>query len=228
MGAEDKILLRAVSIRKDFFQGQKVLTVLQDLSLDIHKRDALCIVGPSGAGKSTFLQILGLLDSPTSGSVFYTNTNLSRANEEEKAGFRRDKIGFVFQFHYLLSEFTALENVMIAGQIGGMSRKKSKKEAERLLSLLGLKDRRRHFPSELSGGEQQRTALARALMNRPEILFTDEPTGNLDVKNSIKILDILFELRETLGIALVAVSHDLQFSKRFPKVLRMKDGKWCS
>ena len=223
-----RVLLKASSIGKEFRQGQRVLTVLRDLSLEIHERDALCIVGPSGAGKSTFLQILGLLDSPTSGSVFYANTNLSRASEEEKARFRRDKIGFVFQFHYLLSEFSALENVMIAGQIGGMSRKKSKAEAERLLSLLGLKDRQRHFPSELSGGEQQRAALARALMNRPKILFTDEPTGNLDVKNSIKILDILFELRETLGVALAAVSHDLQFSKRFPKVLPMRDGKWCS
>ena len=221
-------LLKTSSITKEFSQGNSILKVLQGLDLEIAKQDAICITGPSGAGKSTFLHILGTLDRPTSGSVFYKNKNLSTADSNDKAQFRREKLGFVFQFHYLLQEFNMIENIMVAGQIGGMSSQEAKENALYFIKLLELEQRQNHFPSELSGGEQQRTAVARALMNKPEVLLMDEPTGNLDTRNSMRILDIIFELRQRLGLTLVAVSHDSHFSKSFPKILEMKDGQWVS
>ena len=226
MNTKTQSLLKTVSICKSFHKGSHKIDVLKGLSLDIHKKEALCIVGPSGAGKSTFLHILGTLDPPSSGHVFFKNQNLSSAGEEEKACFRRHKLGFVFQFHYLLSEFNMLENIMIAGHIGGLSPEQSKDKAYELMKWLNLSHRALHFPSELSGGEQQRAAIARALMNEPEILLADEPTGSLDAQHSIKILDLLFELRERLDLTLAAVSHNPHFSKSFPKVLKMKDGQW--
>lgn len=219
-------LLKAVSICKEFGQGKEALKVLKGLDFTVNKGEALCIVGPSGAGKSTFLHILGTLDQATSGEIFYQNKDLSHAAEEERARFRSQKLGFVFQFHYLLNEFNMVENIMIAGQVAGRSAKKSKENAEHLIELLNLSHRWNHFPSELSGGERQKVAIARALMNQPEILLVDEPTGSLDTENSMKILDILFEMRERLGLTLVAVSHDPLFSDPFPKVLTMKDGQW--
>ena len=221
-------LLKTTSITKEFSQGNSILKVLQGLDLEIAKQSAICITGPSGAGKSTFLHILGTLDTPTSGNVFYKNKNLSTANSKDKAQFRREKLGFVFQFHYLLQEFNMIENIMVAGQIGGMSSQEAKENALYFIKLLDLEKRQNHFPSELSGGEQQRTAVARALMNKPEILLMDEPTGNLDTRNSMRILDVIFELRQRLGLTLVAVSHDSHFSKSFPKILEMKDGQWVS
>ena len=220
-------LLKAVSIYKEFGQGKEVLTVLKGLDITVRKGEAVCIAGPSGAGKSTFLHILGTLEPSTSGSVFYKDVNLSKVVEEEKAKFRSQKLGFVFQFHYLLNEFNMIENIMIAGQAAGKSVQQSKEGAEHLMGLLNLSHRWKHFPSELSGGERQRTALARALMNQPEILLVDEPTGALDTDNSMKILDILFEMRERLGLTLIAVSHDPLFSNPFPTVLTMKDGRWA-
>ena len=219
-------ILKALNIKKEFKKSTQVLSVLKNLTLEVLEKEALCITGPSGAGKSTFLHILGLLDPPSSGVVSYRGQNLSKQSEAQKAEFRRKKLGFVFQFHYLMSEFTAFENILIAGQIGGMDFKEAKEQALTLAQLMGIEKRLHHFPSELSGGEGQRTAMARALMNNPEILLVDEPTGNLDTKNSIRIVDILFELREKLGITLIAVSHDSHFSKCFPKILEMKDGEW--
>ena len=207
---------------------QNPLHVLNNLDLVIQKKDAICITGPSGAGKSTFLHILGTLDRPTKGYIFYKNQNLSQASAEDQAQFRRRKLGFVFQFHYLLSEFNMLENIMIAGQIGGMTLKQAKERAYYFIQLLNLEQRQNHFPNELSGGEQQRVAVARALMNHPEILLMDEPTGNLDTKNSTKIIDFIFELRERFDLTLVAVSHDVHFSQTFPKQLKMNDGQWVS
>ena len=221
-------LLKASSISKDFMQGKKPLRVLNHLDLVIKKRDAICITGPSGAGKSTFLHILGTLDKATSGHIFYKNQNLSQASLEEQAQFRRQKLGFVFQFHYLLSEFNMLENIMIAGQIGGMNQTQARERANEFIQLLNLEQRQNHFPNELSGGEQQRVAVARALMNHPEILLMDEPTGNLDTKNSTKMIDFIFELRERFELTLVAVSHDIHFSQIFPKKLQMNDGQWVS
>lgn len=221
-------ILKAVDICKEYKQGSSSLKVVNHLDLEIKKKDAICIKGPSGAGKSTFLHILGTLDNATSGSVFYKNKNLSLASDQERARFRRDCLGFVFQFHYLLSEFNAIENIMIAGQIAGDSTKKARSNARDLMQMLDLEERRNHFPSEMSGGEQQRVAVARALMNNPEILLVDEPTGNLDTKNSTQLLNILLDLRQRLGITLIAVSHDSQFSEAFPQVLQMKDGKWVN
>jgi len=219
-------ILKAVSIFKEFSQGQETLQVLKGPDMTVQQGEALCIVGPSGAGKSTFLHILGALDQATAGEIFYKNKKLSSALKEEKAEFRAQKLGFVFQFHYLLNEFNMIENIMIAGQVAGMSVQQSRENAEYLMNLLNLSHRWKHFPSELSGGERQRTAIARALMNQPEILLVDEPTGALDTENAMKILDLLFEMRERLGLTLIAVSHDPLFSGPFPKKLTMKDGQW--
>ena len=219
-------ILKAQNIHKEFHQGSQTLHVLKGLNFEVQKGEAVCIVGPSGAGKSTFLHILGSLETCTQGSVFYKSQNISRASEPEKALFRRQKVGFVFQFHYLLSEFNMIENIMIAGQIGGMKVSETRERAQYLMELLGISHRQNHFPNTMSGGERQRAALARAMMNQPEILLVDEPTGTLDKKNSIKVLDILFEMKERMGLTLVAVSHDPLFSKPFPKILTMEDGQW--
>ncbi len=221
-------ILKARNIHKEFHQGSQVLHVLKGLDFEIQQGDAVCIVGPSGAGKSTFLHILGVLEDSTQGSVFYKTQNLSQSNEKDKALFRRKKVGFVFQFHYLLNEFNMIENIMIAGQIGGMEVQEARQRAQYLMDLLGISHRQDHFPNTMSGGERQRAAIARAMMNQPEILLVDEPTGTLDKKNSIKVLDILFEMKARLCLTLVAVSHDPLFSKPFPKILTMEDGQWLN
>ena len=219
-------LLSVSSIYKEYKRGDHILQVLCGLDLSVDKGDAICIKGPSGAGKSTFLHILGTLDIPTSGDVYYGSQNLSSASEKKRSQFRREKVGFVFQFHYLLQEFNMIENVMIAGQVGGMNTYQARENALRFIQILDLEKRQSHFPSELSGGEQQRAALARALMNKPEILLLDEPTGNLDTQNSNLIMETVFELRRKMNLTIIAVSHDSHFSKPFPKVLNMKDGRW--
>ena len=219
-------ILKAHNIHKEFHQGTQKLHVLKGLDLEVQEGEALCIIGPSGAGKSTFLHILGTLEECTRGSVFYKNKNLFRSSEKEKTLFRREKVGFVFQFHYLLSEFSVIENIMIAGQIGGMKTLEARQRAQFLMEILGIHHRQNHFPNTISGGERQRVAIARAMMNQPELLFVDEPTGTLDKRNSIKVLDILFEMRTRLDLTLIAVSHDPFFSKPFPKILTMEDGQW--
>ena len=220
----DKDILSVRSVSKSFAKEGGAVEVLRGINLQVQSKSAICITGRSGVGKSTFLHILGALDRPTQGSVFYYKQNLNRAKDKELAEFRSQKMGFIFQFHYLLGEFNALENIMIAGQIGGKSFKEAKARAEYLAELTGLADRLSHFPSELSGGEQQRTAIARALMNEPEILLADEPTGNLDAENTTRVLDIFFEMKARFGITLITASHDPLFAKAFPKVLRMQDG----
>lgn len=219
-------ILTIKSVSKNFPKGAEEVKVLKDISLTIKKKEAICITGGSGVGKSTFLNVMGTLDRPTSGNVFYYKQNLNLLTDIELAKFRSRKLGFIFQFHYLLPEFHALENIMIAGQIGGKSFKESKERAEYLMELLGIADRRTHFPSEMSGGEQQRVAIARALVNNPEIILADEPTGNLDAKNTINIVNIFFELKARFNITLVSASHDPVFSKAFPKVLVMQDGQF--
>lgn len=221
-------LLRTKSVSKHFTKGKSRVEVLRNINFSVKKQDAVCITGGSGVGKSTFLHVIGTLDRPSVGQVFYQKKNLSRASDKDLALFRSQKLGFIFQFHYLLSEFTALENMMIAGQINKMSFKECKSRAEHLSELMGLADRINHFPSELSGGEQQRVAIARALMNKPEIVLADEPTGNLDVKNTENILKVFMDLRTQFGITLIAVSHDPVFAKAFPTVLKMKDGRFFS
>lgn len=217
-------ILNIKSVSKSFPKGKERIDVLKNISLTVKKKEAICITGGSGVGKSTFLHVIGTLDRPSKGEVFYYEKNLNLATDEELAEFRSQKMGFIFQFHYLLGEFNALENIMIAGQIGRKNFKRSKERAEYLTELVGIADRRKHFPSELSGGEQQRVAIARALMNEPEIVLADEPTGNLDAKNTTNILNIFFELKARFGITFISASHDPMFAKVFPKVLNMKDG----
>jgi len=210
---------------KSYQTGSQVFPILKDLDLKIKKGSAICITGPSGSGKSTLLHILGALDRPNSGKILYYDRDICEWTDEQMAFFRRDKLGFVFQFHHLLKEFTVLENVMMPAYITGKPRKSSLQRADFLVESLGLKDRVSHYPSQLSGGERQRVAVARALMNEPEIILADEPVGNLDRKNGLVIRDLFFELHEKFRLTLIAVSHSLFFAEAFSSVLKLEDGK---
>lgn len=212
------------NVSKVYERGSQTLPVLKGVNLKIQKGQALCIMGPSGAGKSTLLHIMGALDRPSSGSVFYRGRELDKFSDEGRAFLRRGKLGFVFQFHHLLSEFTARENIIIPGHFTGRSYKGAIKRADFLLETLGILSRKDHYPSELSGGEQQRVAIARALMNEPEVLLADEPVGNLDKTNALKIRDLFFELHRAFQLTLISVSHDVGFAGAFPRILRLDDG----
>lgn len=213
-------MINAKNIRKSF-EG---LEVLKGIDLEIGKGEVVSIVGSSGAGKTTLLQILGTLDVPTSGSLSISDEELSKLRRSKLAEFRNSNIGFVFQFHRLLPEFSALENVMMPGWIAGRAESEISKRAEGLLEELGLGHRKNHLPSELSGGEQQRVAVARALLNKPALLLADEPSGNLDSENAAKLHDLFFELREKHGITVVIVTHNEELAKRADRVIRMGDG----
>ena len=222
---ENIYTLRNVS--KVYNRGSQVLTILNGLDLNVQRGEALCIMGPSGSGKSTLLHIIGTLDQVTSGSVYYRNQDLNTMASSQLAFLRKSKIGFVFQFHHLLQEFTTEENLLIPAQLAQKSYKQGKKQAEFLMESLDLLSRRKHYPSELSGGEQQRVAIARALMNEPEVLLADEPVGNLDRKQAQGIQNLFFELHKKFQITLIAVSHDRDFSNAFPRVLSLEEGKLC-
>ena len=200
------------------------LEVLKGISLNIDKGEIVSITGPSGAGKTTLLQIMGTLDSPTSGHVLFNGTDTTLMDSRRLAAFRCSHIGFVFQFHQLLPEFTALENIAIPGLIQGASMQKAKARAAMLLGKLGLADRSDHKPAELSGGEKQRIAVARALMNEPPVLFADEPTGNLDTKSSVEIMNLFTELSNE-GITIVMVTHEDDIAAYAKRHLVMKDGR---
>ncbi|MDD6782977.1 MAG: ABC transporter ATP-binding protein [Prevotellaceae bacterium] len=200
------------------------LAVLRGIDLDIYKGEVVSIVGPSGAGKTTLLQIMGLLDLPTSGSVVIDGRDVTKLKQKELAEVRNRRIGFVFQFHQLLAEFTALENVMLPALIGGVSRKQARVRAEELLEMLGLAQRANHKPSELSGGENQRVAVARSLVNNPSIVLADEPSGSLDTKNKEELHRLFFELREKLGQTFVIVTHDEQLASLTDRTIHLKDG----
>lgn len=223
----DNVFLKAVDIHKSYNQGgADQLEILRGINMEIREGEALALLGASGAGKSTLLQILGTLDRPTRGQLFCEGRDVLAMNDDELSRFRNAEMGFVFQFHHLLSEFTALENVMIPCRVGGESVKIAREKALHLLYFMGLADRQNHYPQQLSGGELQRVAIARALVRHPKILFADEPTGNLDSHTSAKIQDLFFRLKEEMKLSLVIVTHDLAFATRFPKVYRMKDGQW--
>ena len=216
------MIIKASDIHKSFGQ----LKVLKGIDLEVRKGEIVSITGASGAGKSTLLQILGTLSTPDSGSLEIDGTRVDRMSRDEAADFRCRKIGFVFQAHHLLPEFTAEENVMIPAMIAGVPQKKARERAAELISMLGLEERRNHKPSELSGGEQQRIATARALINSPAVLFADEPTGNLDSVTKQEIHKLFFELRDKLGQTIVIVTHDPELASLCERCLTMKDGRF--
>jgi lipoprotein-releasing system ATP-binding protein len=219
-------MLEAKQLVKIYPQGSSQLEVLKGIDLVVKEGDALSIVGSSGAGKSTLLHILGTLDRPTSGSVFFEGQNIFEMNDSQLAKFRNTHLGFVFQFHHLLSEFTALDNMVMPGRLAGWSAKQLRERSDELFSFMGLSDRKKHYPSELSGGEQQRIAIARALFLRPSLILADEPTGNLDAVNSLKIQQLLLDLHRDMKVSLIVVTHDLLFAQRFPRQMRMAGGQW--
>lgn len=221
-------ILQARGIRKAYAQGEGSLEILKGIDLDVYEKEALVILGASGAGKSTFLQILGTLDRPNAGSLHFRNQDLALMKDDALAQFRNENLGFVFQSHHLISELSALENVILPGRIQKGLTKEVRERGEQLLVDLGLSERLGHYPSELSGGELQRVSIARALMNRPQMILADEPTGNLDSKNSMNVQDLFFSLQQKFQVTLIVVTHDLSFASRFPRILKMKDGAWSS
>jgi len=219
-------MLEARGLHKIYQDNASQLHVLKGVSLTIQKGDVLAIVGPSGAGKSTLLHILGGLDQPTEGQVFFDNKDIYRLKEAQRAKVRNLKLGFIFQFYHLLPEFTALENVILPALVKEDLRNIDalKSQGQELLGRVGLKERLHHKPNQLSGGEQQRVAIARSLVNNPEIIFCDEPTGNLDYESGRAIIDLLMDLNVRNKQTLVVVTHDENIAKRSHKVVRMKDG----
>ena len=208
------------NIRKSF----GALEVLKGISLHIEKGEVVSIVGPSGAGKTTLLQIIGTLDKPDSGSVVVDGIDTSRLSQKKLSDFRNQHLGFVFQFHQLLPEFTALENIMIPAYIAGVSQKEAKARAKELLEFMGLSDRASHKPSELSGGEKQRVAVARALVNHPAVILADEPSGSLDTKNKEELHQLFFDLRDKFGQTFVIVTHDEGLASLTDRTIHLKDG----
>ena len=218
------IILACEAVCKNYYDGQLNVQVLDNLTLQVDKGRSIGIVGASGSGKSTLLHILGGLDKPTSGRVSLMGQDLSQLSQKQLSGLRNRHLGFVYQFHHLLPEFSALENVMMPLLIGKRPKEQARERALLMLEKVGLKNRVLHRPGELSGGERQRAAIARALVTDPACLLADEPTGNLDRKNALNILDMMMELKQELGTALVVVTHDDEMAARFDRVLNMTDG----
>ena len=213
-------MLKATNITRNYND----LSVLKGVDIFVNKGEIVSIVGSSGAGKSTLLHILGSLDKANAGEIWINNERIDTLNEKELAKFRNKHIGFVFQFHHLLPEFTALENVCIPGWIAGTPKNELEQRALELLKILGLEDRASHKPSELSGGEQQRVAVARALINNPDIVFADEPTGNLDSKHAQELHELFLHLQKTMGQTFLIVTHNEALAKMSDRVVHMKDG----
>jgi len=214
-------MLRASNLVKSYGE----LAVLKGIDLEINKSEVVTIVGASGAGKSTLLHILGTLDTPDKGKVYIQEKDVFSQSSKNLAAFRNKSIGFVFQFHNLLPEFTALENVMIPGLIGQGEEKQVRERATSLLSMLGLDERRDHKPSELSGGEQQRVAVARAMINSPDLILADEPSGNLDSRNAIDLHNLFFKLRKDVGQTFVIVTHNEELARMSDRKIELKDGR---
>ncbi len=220
-----KELIQVQQLLKSYGNGTKRVEVLKGVDLNFSRGERAAIVGASGVGKTTLLHVLGTLDRPTGGKVFYEGKDIYALNEKELAPFRNREIGFVFQFHHLLPEFSALENTMMPCLIQGIPKKESAARAEAILTLVGLKERLSHKPGELSGGEQQRVAVARALVLEPKVLLADEPTGNLDTKTGESVFDLLQQLNQIKGITLIVVTHNLKLAEKLSRQIQLIDGK---
>jgi len=225
---KDKPFIQVKGISKTYGMNQKRVEALKDITFSITRGELVTIVGASGAGKSTLLHILGTLEHPTSGKILYRGEDLFSLNEMKLAEFRNHKIGFIFQFHYLLPEFNALENTMMPALIRGYRKDEALEESEKILVTVGLKDRLTHKQGELSGGEQQRVAIARALILRPEIILADEPTGNLDSRIGEAIFDLLLSLNQQLKITLLLVTHNESLADKMPRRIFLSDGRIIS
>jgi lipoprotein-releasing system ATP-binding protein len=219
-----EILLEAKNLVKDYKEGKIVTSVLKGVNLSIQENELVSVVGSSGSGKSTLLHILGTLDTPTSGEVLFRGDDLSKLSQKKLSEFRSKNLGFVYQFHHLLSDFTAYENVAIPLMINNCNKKEIEERVKYCLDKVGLYNRAKHKSSELSGGERQRIAIARAIVNNPSIILADEPTGNLDHKTAMNVFDLLLELREQNKCSLVVVTHDNELASRFDRKIMMKDG----
>ena len=222
--------MKAKKIFRTFPVGERKLDVLKGVDIEVKKGEILMILGPSGAGKSTMLHIMGLLDKPTSGRVYFKDTEITDLNQEAQSHYRNKYFGFIFQFYHLLPEFNALENVLMPQMIGrgllsyGAKYREIEKKAKDLLDIVGLSERMKHLPSQLSGGERQRVAIARALINDPELIFCDEPTGNLDTENAEKIHTLLEQLNKERNITFLMVTHNKELSSKGHRLLYMRDG----
>ena len=220
-----KVVLKCDNVSKSYKDGQLNVNVLNQLRLEVLEGQSVSIIGSSGSGKSTLMHILGGLDKPTSGSVVLMGQDLSQLGQKQLGLLRNQYLGFVYQFHHLLPEFSALENVMMPLLIGKMKKAEAEQRAVEMLEKAGLKKRIQHRPSELSGGERQRAAIARALVTRPKCLLADEPTGNLDRKNAQNVLDMMLDLKSELNTSLIVVTHDDELAVRFERVMLMHDGR---
>jgi len=220
-----KTLVKLENARKVYQLGKTNVPALRGVNLEIKKGERLAIIGPSGCGKSTLLNLIGCLDRPTKGKVFIDGEDISELNDNELAEIRREKIGFVFQFFFLIPTLTALRNVMLPMVFAGITKQEQDKRARKLLEIVGLKERLDHRPSELSGGERQRTAIARAMANSPEIILADEPTGNLDSKSGKDIIGVLLRLNKKERVTLIIVTHDPYIASNAQRIIYLKDGE---
>lgn len=220
----NEIVLRCAGLRRDYPQAAGVLEVLHDVTLSVRRGERLAIIGASGSGKTTLLQIMGGLDNPTAGTVHIDGRDLGSIGEVERGLLRNALIGFVYQFHHLLPEFTAQENVAMPLLIRRMPASEAARRAADLLQRVGLGDRLEHKPSELSGGERQRAAVARALITQPALVLADEPTGNLDGRTGARVFDLMLELNAAFGTSLIVVTHDMRIARRMDRVLKLEDG----
>ncbi len=218
-------LVSVRGLKRSFHKDGAMVSVLKGIDFEVREGEFATIMGPSGAGKTTFLHVIGSLDRPTEGNVFYRGRDISLFTGEEQCRFRNEKVGFVFQFYHLLQDFTVLENIMIPLWIKRAKASEAECAAEEFLGIMGLADRRHHKPGELSGGEQQRVAIARALINRPELILADEPTGNLDRKTGRVVLEYILSVRERIGAALILVTHDPEIGASGKRRLTMVDGE---